>query len=178
MTRTRYKILPGDINPYLITATTVDWLPLFSNPEIAGIIFESLKFLQTQSRLMIYAYVLMENHFHMVASADQLDKQVANFKSFTARKCLDYYLAVQSGFILEKLELIPDSNRHDRQYHFWQEGVGPKRISDREMMEQKVNYIHFNPVRRGYVELPEHWRYSSARNYAGMEGLLDVNMEW
>ncbi len=45
-------------------------------------------------------------------------------------------------------------------------------------MRQKVNYIHENPVKRGYVELPEHWRYSSARNYAGQGGLLDVCVEW
>ena len=45
MTRTRYKIIPGDSRPYFITATTVQWLPLFSNPDIAGIIFDSLKFL-------------------------------------------------------------------------------------------------------------------------------------
>jgi hypothetical protein len=46
------------------------------------------------------------------------------------------------------------------------------------MMEQKIGYIHDNPVRRGYVDDPVHWRYSSARNYAGMEGVLVVDMEW
>ncbi len=46
------------------------------------------------------------------------------------------------------------------------------------MMRQKINYIHQNPVKRGYVDLPEHWRYSSARNYVGQGGLLDVNVKW
>ncbi|TCL34896.1 hypothetical protein EV691_101338 [Azotobacter chroococcum] len=41
-------------------------------------------------------------------------------------------------------------------------------------MRQKLDYIHHNPVRRGYVERPEHWRYSSARNYAGEPGLLEI----
>lgn len=45
-------------------------------------------------------------------------------------------------------------------------------------MRQKIEYIHNNPVQRGYVDLPIHWRYSSARNYAGMEGLLPVRMTW
>ncbi|MNG28006.1 hypothetical protein D3C84_1132010 [compost metagenome] len=42
------------------------------------------------------------------------------------------------------------------------------------VMRQKLDYIHFNPVKRGYVDLPEQWRYSSARNYAGMEGLIEI----
>ncbi|MEJ2304415.1 MAG: hypothetical protein P8Y14_23050 [Anaerolineales bacterium] len=46
------------------------------------------------------------------------------------------------------------------------------------MMHQKIEYIHHNPVRRGYVDESEHWRYSSARNYAGMVGLLEVTQEW
>jgi hypothetical protein len=51
-------------------------------------------------------------------------------------------------------------------------------IISREMMVQKIEYIHANPVKRGYVDTPEHWRYSSARNYLGGIGLLDVCMEW
>lgn len=70
------------------------------------------------------------------------------------------------------------TGRTDRQYKFWQEGVGPKRILNREMLLQKIENMQHNPVKRGYVDLPEHWRYSSARNYAGMAGILDVNMDW
>jgi putative transposase len=87
MTRTRYKILPNDQSPYFITATTVNWLPLFSNPTIANFVIDSLKFLQSANRIVIYAYNLMENHLHLVASADDLSKEIANFKSYTARQC-------------------------------------------------------------------------------------------
>ena len=58
------------------------------------------------------------------------------------------------------------------------EGVHPECIQGDEMMRQKIAYIHNNPVTRGYVDEPEHWRYSSARNYAGIEGLFDVCTEW
>ena len=47
-----------------------------------------------------------------------------------------------------------------------------------EIMYQKVEYIHNNPVRRGYVDDPCHWRYSSARNYEGKQGLVNVLIEW
>jgi hypothetical protein len=46
------------------------------------------------------------------------------------------------------------------------------------MMRQKIDYIHYNPVKRGFVDEPEHWRYSSARNYAGLPGLIDVATDW
>ncbi len=46
------------------------------------------------------------------------------------------------------------------------------------MMRQKVEYIHQNPVERGCVDEAVHWRYSSARNYAGLQGLLEVGTAW
>jgi len=45
-------------------------------------------------------------------------------------------------------------------------------------MRQKLDYIHYNPVKRGYVDLPEHWRYSSACDYIGQKGLVEVNRVW
>jgi hypothetical protein len=51
-------------------------------------------------------------------------------------------------------------------------------IENDEVLRQKLDYIHQNPVKRGYVDLAEHWRYSSARNYAGQDGLLPVFMDW
>ncbi len=66
----------------------------------------------------------------------------------------------------------------DRPYQVWQEGSQPKQIQNEGMMRQKLDYIHYNPVKRGYVDLPEHWRYSSARNYLGQPGLVPVTTDW
>ena len=51
-------------------------------------------------------------------------------------------------------------------------------IESEELMRKKLDYIHQNPVKRGCVDLAEHWRYSSARDYAGVEGLIDVKRVW
>ncbi len=177
MARSRYRFFPGDTLPYFITATTVSWLPLFSNPAIAGIIFDSLAFLQREKRMVIYAYVLMENHLHLVVAAGDLSKEVANFKSFTARQSIDYYKAQNNSSILKQLASQNLSHRSDREYQFWQEGVHPQQIHDQAMFEQKIQYIHYNPVRRGYVDVPEHWRYSSVRNFAGMESVLELDLD-
>lgn len=177
MTRTRYQFLPGDSSPYFLTATTVNWLPLFSNQEIAAILLNSLGFLISEKRIVLYAYIIMENHIHIIASAENLTKEISNFKSFTARKSIDYYQNQHNLDILEQLALHKLEHKNDRQFQFWQEGVHPQQIQDEKMMQQKIDYIHQNPVRRGYIDLPEHWRYSSARDYEGQRGLLPVFLD-
>ena len=80
--------------------------------------------------------------------------------------------------ILDQLAFYKKAHKRDSDYQFWQEGVHPESIQDDEMMRQKIAHIHNNPVSRGYVDEPEHWRYSSARNYAGIDGLLGVSTRW
>jgi len=70
------------------------------------------------------------------------------------------------------------SHKNDREYQCWEEGSHPQLIQNEAMLRQKLDYIHFNPVKRGYVDKPEHWRYSSARDYAGLEGLMPVYQDW
>jgi REP element-mobilizing transposase RayT len=175
MARSRYKFFPGDTLPYFITATVVNWLPVFGDPDIAKIIFDSLAFLQREKRIALHAYVLMETHLHLVSAAEDLSKEIANFKSFTARQIIDHLKAGKNRFYLEQLALHKLPHRTDRDYQFWQEGVHPEQIHSQAMYEQKIQYIHYNPVRRGYVDEPEQWRYSSARNYAGLEAMLELN---
>ena len=65
------------------------------------------------------------------------------------------------------------------EYQVWQEGVGPKLIQKDIVMRQKIDYIHKNPVKRGYVDKPSHWRYSSARDYDdGIDGLIEIEKFW
>ena len=177
MSRTRYKIFNTHY-PHFTTSTIVDWLPLFTNPEVVQIILDSLKFMQEQKRLTLFAYVIMENHLHMVVSSPNLASELGKFKSFTARSIIDLYQKQNRQALLDELKFLKLASKKDREHQFWQEGNHPKQICSEEMMRQKVNYTHQNPVRRGYVDLPEHWRYSSARNYMGQPGLLDICREW
>jgi hypothetical protein len=66
----------------------------------------------------------------------------------------------------------------DREHQVWQEGSHPELIEGEAMMLTKLEYIHRNPVARGYIDDPVHWRYSSARNYAGQTGLIEVTTRW
>ena len=80
--------------------------------------------------------------------------------------------------ILKQLAFYKKAHKHDRQYQVWEEGSHPQQIQDEAMLLQKLEYIHYNPVKRGYVDQAEQWRYSSVRNYLGCEGLLDIDTSW
>jgi len=177
MTRTRYKFIEKD-QLHFLTCTVVNWICVFANSEVIEVILDSLKFMQDNERWKLFAYVIMEHHIHLIAQSKDLGKEIGNFKSFTARSIIDYYKETNQLQMLNQFALHKEKFKTDREYQFWQEGSHPEIIQDYNMMQQKVEYIHNNPVKAGYVNEPEHWRYSSARNYAGIEGLIDVETEW
>lgn len=65
-------------------------------------------------------------------------------------------------------------HHQDSEHQVWQEGLHPKQLFTPEKVEQKLDYIHFNPVKAGFVDVPNDWRYSSARNYGGQDGVIPV----
>src|SRR5262249_13439359 len=89
MSRNRYRIHESQY-AYFLTCTVVGWLPVFTRPECVQIVLDSWKFLQLKNRITLFAYVVLENHLHFIAKAENLAEQVGDFKSFTARKILDF----------------------------------------------------------------------------------------
>jgi REP element-mobilizing transposase RayT len=161
MTRNRYKIFETDY-PYHVTCTVVDWLPLLEAHCIKQIIIDSLKYLQKEKGVKIFAYVIMPNHLHMIISSGNPEKHVAQFKSFTARKIIDYYKDKKDRQVLKIMEQANPAYKTDRKYKFWQEGYCPKQITNHDIFQQKIDYIHLNPVRKGFVDSPDKWQWSSA----------------
>jgi len=172
MGRSRYKITDPEL-PHFITATVLHWIPVFTRPAAVEIVFDYLRYLMADG-LKVYAYVILENHLLMVVQSRKLDRDIARFKSFTAQRLIRYLDENNGRPILEQLAFYKKAHKSDRAYQFWQEGVHPEWIQNEAMMRQKVEYIHQNPVERGYVDDAVHWRYSSARNYAGLAGLLGL----
>ena len=108
--------------------------------------------------------MILENYVHLVASSPNLAKEIGDFKSFTARKIIDYLQDKGACRVLDQLSRGKARCKKDREYQLWQEGSHPQQIQGTEMMRQKVTHIHNNPVKRGYVDDVVHWRYPSARN--------------
>lgn len=177
MPRSNYRFFENEF-PYFMTGTIVAWLPVFSRPELVEIVFDSWRFLQRERNIEILAYVIMENHLHWIAAGENLAEQVGRFKSYTARRIIDEMEKRGMTTLLQELKFFKLRHKTDQKHQLWQEGSHPQQIQHLEMLLQKVEYTHNNPVRRGFVDDPVHWRYSSARNYAGKPGLLTVKVDW
>lgn len=177
MTRSRYHVV-AEQSPHFMTATINHWLPLFTRPDTVNIVLDSWRYLQREAGFVLYGYVIMENHLHLIASSPDLSRDMRRFKSYTARAIVDYLQERGSPKILEMLAFFKRPHKTESVHQVWEEGNHPQLISDEAMMRQKLDYMHNNPVKRGYVDSPEHWRYSSARNYLGDEGLIEVTRAW
>ena len=177
MTGSRHKS-HRPTRPHFFTCTTIGQTPIFTRPDTTQKVLDSLRRLQEEGRLAIYGYVVLEDHVHLIASAEDLAKELGELKSSTAEGIIE---------LLERLEVrssLRQLRRHQAKQplqaadRLWQESSQPQMIENREMMRQKLEYIHANPVKRGYVADPTLLRYSSARNYAGQPGLLPVTTDW
>ena len=177
MGRSRYHITAPD-QPHFVTCTVLEWLPVFTRPETVDILLDSLRFLQVNAGLKVYAWVVLENHLHLVVQALGLGEVLRRFKSWTAHELIRLLTERGVHAYLDRLAFAKRAHKTDREHQFWQEGAHPEQIGSVDMMRQKVDYIHFNPVKRGYVDRPEQWRYSSVRVYLGEAGLLEVCREW
>ncbi len=168
-------------NLYFVTATVVGWIDIFTRPKYKHIILESLQYCQKSKGLEIYAWVLMPNHLHAILGAADIDQMQAilrDFKKFTSKKILaELKEDVQESrreWMLQVFEEAAEDDKKISKYRFWQEGCYMEVISSLEFYRQKLNYIHQNPVRAEFVRYPQEYLYSSAIDYAGEKGLLDV----
>ncbi|QDT52060.1 Transposase IS200 like protein [Caulifigura coniformis] len=177
MGRSRYRIVENEF-PYFMTCTVVGWLPTFTRPEAVDVVYDSWRFLQREREFKLFAYVILENHLHLIASAPDLSAAMQSFKSYTARRIVDLLKNRSALTLLDSFRRLKLAHKSESEHQVWQEGNHPEQICSEEMMWQKIEYIHNNPLKRGYVDDPVSWRYSSARNYAKRPGLIDVLTEW
>ena len=173
MGRSRYKIYEPT-HPHFVTCTILHWIPIFTKKETTQIVLDSLNYLKESDNMKLYAYVILENHLHMIMSSDDISKTIQKFKRYTAKHIIQLLKTHNVITILEQLEFYKKAHKHNNNYQLWQEGFQPKLIQSDKMFTDRVNYIHYNPVKRGYVDEPTHWRYSSARDYEGIKGLIEI----
>lgn len=159
---------------YFITCTVHQWVDVFTRNEYKDIIIDSLRFCQHEKGLLIYAWVIMTNHIHLIIGTpkDNLSDIIRDFKKFTSRKM---YNAIagngqesRKGWLLWLLKKGED-------VIFWQEGYHGEEIVTRSFYETKERYIHLNPVRAGIVAREEEYTYSScATRYGIATGLWEL----
>jgi len=162
--RTIYKILNLEY-PYFITSTTINWISIFASEKYFRILFDNLVFYQNKHQIDIIAYVIMDNHFHIICKSKTLEKAIQSLKSYTAKKLIHELTIDNKTHLLEKFREKKLAHKIESEYQIWQEGYHPQEMTNRLILNQKIEYIHNNPVKRGLVLKPEDWKYSSARYY-------------
>jgi len=152
---------------HFITCTVVKWLPIFTRKPYLDILLDSLKFCRQHKGLKLYAYGILDNHLHLVAAGEQLTDIIRDFKSYTAKRLITQLEEDQKTWGLNQLQYYKQPTKTRSDYQVWQEGFHPQQIVSQEMLHQKIDYLHHNPVCIGVVQRPEDWVYSSVRDYAG-----------
>jgi putative transposase len=146
------------------TATCLNWQALLQSDSRKDIVMDSLRFLVTDQRIWLYAFVIMPNHIHLLWCKQDawVEKNVRQmFLKYTAQQLKFNLLDNNQTNELDNYK----STQNDRAYHFWERRPYTSTMFNRKVAEQKIDYMHENPVKSGLCELPEHYRYSSARFY-------------
>ena len=110
-----------------------------------NIVIESLRFLRGTGSLKIFAYVILENHLHMIVSSEDLSNNMMRFKSYTARKIIDFAESKNNTWLLTQFKEEKKDFKNDRTYQVWQEGFHPQLIQSEEMLRQKIEVHPLQP---------------------------------
>lgn len=167
---------------YFITASIVQWKHLFIRPEYAKIVLTSLAWLQQQRRILLFAYVLMPSHLHAIIKPENvvIAEIIQQFGSFTAHELLKQ---LQADHQEELLKILGENRRDLRHRHsIWQD-IQAKNIYSIDVLQQKLEYVHQNPVAKEWKLVKDRadYPYSSAEYYDyGRKPIVEVTdlNEW
>ena len=177
----RYRIYAEQTKLYFCTNTVVEWQCIFKEEKYFQIVLNSMKHCQEHKGLVLYGYIIMLNHMHLVVSYKEkcdLSSIMRDFKRHTSKKIAEELEKDNQRLFLYVFRHAAEKRRHDIKYKIWQDDFHPEAIFSDKWLHEKLDYYHYNPVRKGYVERPEYWKYSSARNWIlDDDSLIRMNFE-
>ncbi|WP_221412742.1 REP-associated tyrosine transposase [Fulvivirga lutimaris] len=180
MSGDRYKIQDQQAC-YFITMTVVYWIDVFSRRDYKDVIVESLNYCIANKGLNLYAWVIMSNHIHIVGKVDTelgMSGFLRDFKKFTSKKIVELIQEIPESrrdWLLDKFSFEARRTGRAENYKLWKDDNHAIDMSTIDMMN-KIDYIHDNPVRAGLVHEPDQYVYSSATDYAGGKGMVNVTV--
>jgi putative transposase len=149
--------------PQFFTATNLEWKKLLRPDKYKDIVIESLRFLVQEKRIIMYAFVIMENHLHLIwqMQAGINPRAVQrDFLKYTAQQ-IKNDLKKNHPKVLAHFKV----GAKDRIYQLWERNSLSIELRRDKVFQQKLGYIHYNPVKAGLSHTPETYRYSSASFY-------------
>ncbi|MEO6288394.1 MAG: transposase [Ginsengibacter sp.] len=176
----KYKFHDND-KLYFISFAVVYWIDFFITEEYNDELIKSWEFSIEKKGLQIYGWCIMTSHVHMIigTKGNKLDEIVGEMKSYTSARfkkiIKDHPQESRKEWLIWMMERAGKKNGNNVDWQFWQQHNKPLEIKDQEMFDKKLQYIHDNPVIAGFVTKPENWKYSSARDFYGMKGLVELS---
>jgi REP element-mobilizing transposase RayT len=165
---------------YFISFAVVEWLDVFTRSEYKDILIDSLHYCQKSKGMEVFAWCIMTNHVHLIFRSENKQKPellLGDFKRFTSKAIV---AAIKNNsresnneYLLEQFLKAGSKSSNVKEYQFWQHDNKPIELWSNKVFDEKINYIHNNPVEAGLVSYPEDYVYSSARAYRGDKGILE-----
>ncbi len=168
---------------YFLTFTVTDWVDVFTRQAYKYEIVHSLNFCVGNKGLTIFAWCLMSNHIHLVCRAKEgfrISEIIRDFKKFTSKSIVKLIGEIPESrreWLLYRFEYAGKFDNRITKYKFWQETNHAILLDSNSMIDQRINYVHENPVRALVVAAPHEYLFSSAIDYAGGRGYVEVQVE-
>jgi REP element-mobilizing transposase RayT len=164
---------------YFLTFQVVGWADVFSRKVYRDIVIDSFDYCRKHKKLKIYSYVIMTNHIHCILSTEgNLSDIIRDFKRHTSTTILET-IEAENESRKEWLMLIfkyhAKYNKRNNELQFWTHENHAVELTSNEIIDSRINYIHQNPVRAGWVANDYEYLYSSATNFANLESLLEID---
>lgn len=166
----KYKVRDDTI-PHFVTFTVVGWSDVFSRELYKEILMNSLIYCIDHKSLDLHAWVIMTNHVHLIISSktNKLENIVRDIKKYTSKQIVEKIEINQKEsrkeWLMYMFSFAGRTNNNNKHYQFWQQYYHPVELSNDARLQQRMNYLHENPVRAGLVWEPWHYKYSSAIDY-------------
>lgn len=165
---------------HFMTFTVVGWIDLFSRQVYRDIFLTNMTYCRQKKNLAVVAYVIMTNHVHVIwqSKTGSLSDTLRDFKSY----CTKQFIATiesenesRENWLLHMFRFYANRTNQNKEFKIWTGDNHPEEIYSKEFFITKLNYIHENPVRAGWVQRPDDYIYSSASNYETGKGIFEID---
>lgn len=150
-------------NPcYYLTSVTNTRIPIFQTDKLREITANAVDEARKSARFLIYAYVIMPDHYHLITDSSRKISEVLRYlNGITARRIIDYLK--RNGLTSSLAKLRQETRKRRYKYSVWEHHSNSFSINNEKTLLQKVHYIHQNPVKAELVGDANEYEYSSAR---------------
>ena len=145
--RSNYKVNEKE-GIYFITSTIIEWIPVFTSKVYFDILVSSLNYCIEYKKLIVFSWVIMDNHFHLVCHAPELSKTLQSMKRHMAKQIIAQLKSDNKKWLLNLFSYYKKRHKKESEHQVWQEGFHPQLIISDNMLTEKIDYIHYNPVKR------------------------------